>query len=280
MDSIFLKIDDDIDAYRQCEWPAMLPFNGHTCYLVDSVPPAGHCSYGDDVDLFKEGVRNTLLKNVIVRFDLSVYPVNTDGSAGWNTNNSGGQKLITALCIVPQKCGGCGLVCNGSSKGPKNQKMINCSKFRLYDSLKNARAAAKEGKPEPLGPVRLNTYHCDGNNTRGNLGKSMKKRTVTSLPMPGEVTCKVRMILEHDHQTFFLRGGVGHGIHVNHTRMDADGMNMRSRFIDETMINYQKELAIANIEAGKTAAALDTRFGIRLTRRQVACHQSFARLAS
>ena len=108
----------------------------------------------------------------------------------------------------------------------------------------------------------------------------MKKRTVTGRPMPGEVTCKVNMILEHDHQTFFLRCGVGHGIHVNHAQMDADEITMPSRFINESMMDYQKELAIANIGAGKTAAALDTRFGIRLTRRQVAYHQSFATLAS
>ena len=106
--------------------------------------------------------------------------------------------------------------------------------------------------------MRLNTYHCDRNHTRGNLGKSIKRRTVTSRHMPGEVACKVNMILEHDHQTFFLRCGVGHGIHVNHTRMDADEITIHSRFINEPMMDYQKELAIANIGPGKTAAALDT----------------------
>ena len=156
-----MQIDNDIEAYRQGEWPAMLPFNGHTCYLPDSVPPAGHSSYGYDVDLFKDGVRNSIFKNVIIRFDPSLYPVNTDGAVGWNKNNVGGQKLITALCIASQNYGGCGLVCNGSSKGAKSRRSVYCCKFRHYaDSLSNARTAAKEGKPEPLGPVRLNTYHA------------------------------------------------------------------------------------------------------------------------
>jgi hypothetical protein len=154
MDSLFVKIDDGINAYRQREWPAMLPFNGHQCYLADSVPPAGHCSYAYDVDLFKDGVRNSIFKNVIIRFDPMLYPVNTDGTAGWNKNNIGGQNLITALCIASQNHGGCGLVCNGSSKGAKNQKSVYCCKLRHYeDNLNNARTAAKEGKPEPLGPI-------------------------------------------------------------------------------------------------------------------------------
>ena len=165
MDSLFVKIDDGINAYRQREWPAILPFNGHQCYLTDSVPPAGHSSYGYDIDLFKDGVRNSIFKNIIIRFDPSLYPVNTDGASGWNKNNIGGQNLITALCIASQNYGGCGLVCNGSSKGVKSQKSMYCCKLRHYDRLNNGKTAAKEGKPEPLGPVRLNTYHCDRNNT-------------------------------------------------------------------------------------------------------------------
>ena len=46
------------------------------------------------------------------------------------------------------------------------------------------------------------------------------------------------------------------------------------------MIHYQRELAIANVEPGKTAAAVNTKFGTRLTRRQVAYHQGFATVAS
>ena len=180
-----------------------------------------------------------------------MYPVSTDGATGWNKNNIGGQNLITAFCIASQKYGGCGLVCNGSSKGAKSQKSVYCCKLRHYDSLSNARKAAKHDKPKPLGPVRLNTYHCDRNNTRGNLGKSMKKRMVTILPMPGEVTCKVRMILEHDHQTFFLRCGVGRGIHVNHTRMDADEMTMQSRFIDETMLTTRRSWQLPTLKLAR-----------------------------
>ena len=108
----------------------------------------------------------------------------------------------------------------------------------------------------------------------------MKKRTVTSLSLSGEGTCKVRIILEHDHHTYFLRCGDGNGTHSNHTRMDAAEITTRSKFINESMMDYQKELAVANIGAGQTAAAVNTRFGMCLTRRQVAYHQGFAKLAS
>ena len=275
MDSSLLqKIDDDINAYRHREWPALLPFKGHQCYLDGCVPPpAGNCSYQHDVDLF-EGVRNSFFKNMmIIRFDPIVYPVS---NGGWRKKSSG-EKLISALCIASQKYGGCDLVCNGTEA---NKKRIYCPHHRVYDNSKNARQAAKNGRAQPLGPIRANTYHCDRKNSRGKLGQSMKKRTVTSLPLSGEGTCKVRMILEHDHHTYFLRCGDGHGTHSNHTQMDAAEITTRSKFINESMMDYQKELAVANIGAGQTAAAVNTRFDIRLTRRQVAYHQGFAKLAS
>jgi hypothetical protein len=85
----------------------LLPFNGFRCSPADNVPPAGHCSYKDEVDLF-EDVRNVLFKNVVIRFYSEypgIYPVN----GGWD-KNSGGQILITALCTRSQKsAGGCDL---------------------------------------------------------------------------------------------------------------------------------------------------------------------------
>ena len=127
--SILQQIDNDIDAYRQHEWPAMLPFKGHQCYLDGSVPPpAGNHSYQQHHDLF-EGVRNSIFKNImIIRFDPIVYPI-TNG--GWKKNSSG-EKLITALCTASQKYGGCDLVCNGCEA---NKKRIYCPHHRAYEYL-------------------------------------------------------------------------------------------------------------------------------------------------
>jgi MULE transposase domain len=274
MSSLFEQIDNEIDAYRQRAWPAVLPFNGFKCSRFEDVPAAGNFYYHDDVDLFEE-VRNVLFTNIIIRFDPGIYPIN----GGWD-KNSGGQKLLTALCAASQKSGGCDLKCNGGKKKGSNKKSIFCPMHRQYNSLSLARKAVNAGKPQPIGPVRSTTYHCDRTNTRGKLGQSMKKRTATNRPLSAEGTCKVHLILDYDHQTFFLKCGIGQGTHMNHMPMNAAEMTIRAKFIDEEMINYQKELAIANIQPGKTAAAFNTRFGIRLTRRQVAYHQGFAKLAS
>lgn len=273
--SLFESIDNEIDTYCQREWSALLPFHGFRCSPSDNdVPPAGHSCYKDNVDLF-EDVRNVLLKNIIIRFDPGTYPI--DG--GWD-KRSGGQKLITALCIASQKSGGCDLKCNGGTRKGGRKKCIYCPKHRQYDSLSIARKAVKAGTPQPVGPVRSTTYHCDRTNTRGKFGKSMKRRTVTNRPLFADKTCKVHLILEYDCETYFFRCGVGQGTHTNHMRMDAAEMSIRSKFSDEKMVDYQKELAIANIQPGKTAAAVNAKFGIRLTRRQVAYHQGFAKLAS
>lgn len=186
-DSLFEQIDNEINAYQQCEWPASLPFNGFRCSPLDEVPSAGHCSYQDEVDLF-EDVRNKMFKNIIIRFDPANYPV--DNKEGWNENSSG-QKLITALCAASQQSGGCDLKCNGGKKKGLSQKYIFCPKHRQYDSSSIARKAFKSDKPEPIGPFRSMTYHCDRTNTRGKQGKSMKRRTTTSRPLSANKTCKV-----------------------------------------------------------------------------------------
>jgi hypothetical protein len=273
---LYEQIDNEIEAFRQRAWPAVLPFRGLRCSQVDDISAQGGCDYDDEYDLFDD-VRNLLFtKNVIIRFDPNIYPVN----GGWDKNSAGGQRLLTALCAASQQSGGCELKCNGGTKKGSNRKTIFCPKHRQYDSLSIVRKAVKAGKPQPIGPVRSTTYHCDKMNTRGKMGKSMKKRTATSRPLTAEETCKVHLILDYDDKTYFMKCGIGQGTHTKHVPMTAVEMAIRAKFIDDEMINYQKELAIANIQPGKTAAAFSTRFGIRLTRRQVAYHQGFSKLAS
>ena len=57
-------------------------------------------------------------------------------------------------------------------------------------------------------------------------------------------------------------------------------MATRARFVDKDMLIYQRELAIANVKPGKTAVAVKSKFGVRLTRRQVANHQGLAQVAT
>jgi hypothetical protein len=268
--SLFEQIVNEIEPYRQRTRPAVLRFRGLRCSQIDDVPAEGGCGYHDDVDLF-EDVRSLLFtKNIIIRFDPKIHPVN----GGWK-KNSGGQKLLSALCAASKLTGGYELKCNGGTKKGSNRKTNFGPKHCLYDSLSIARKAVKTGKPQAIYPVRSTTYHSVKTNTHGELGKSMKKRTTTSRPLPAEETFKVHLILDYDDKC-----GIGQGTHTKHVPMTVAEMVVRVKLIDEEIQKYQNEIAIAYIQPCKTAAAVNTRLGIRLTRHQVAYHQGFSTLAS
>lgn len=271
---LFEEIDHEIKAYRERAWEAVLPFRGFICSQVDDVPGGGDERYDHEVDLF-EYVRRTILKNITIRFDPGIYNV----GGGWG-KDSDGQKLITALCAASQQKGGCELKCNGGMRQGMNRKKLHCPKHRQYDSLSTIRKAGKTGRPVPVGPVRVRTYHCDKNNTRGSQGLSMKRRSNTSRPLNMVETCKVNLILGYDDKTYFMICGQGHGTHTYHLPLSASESAIRAKFVGEEMRDFQKELAIANIQPGKTAAAVNARFGTCLTRRQVAYHQGFSKLAN
>ena len=119
---LFNEIDDEIKAYRECAWDAVLPFRGFVCSLVEDIPQAGDECYKREVNLF-EYVRQTILKKVTIRFDPSIYDV----SGGWEKDGDG-QKLLTALCAASQQNGGCELKCNGGMKQGRNTKTLFCQK--------------------------------------------------------------------------------------------------------------------------------------------------------
>ena len=76
---VFEDIDDEIKAYAETPWEALLPIRGFVCAQVDSVPGAGNGCYNHEVDLF-EYVRMTTFRNgVTIRFDPGIYDV----TGGW-----------------------------------------------------------------------------------------------------------------------------------------------------------------------------------------------------
>ena len=75
---LFEEIDHDIRAYRERAWEAVLPFRGFMCSKVQDVPGAGDECYNHEFDLF-EYVRQTVFKDVTIRFDPGIYDV----SGGW-----------------------------------------------------------------------------------------------------------------------------------------------------------------------------------------------------
>ena len=94
---------------------------------------------------------------------------------------------------------------------------------------------------------------------------------------------QVHFIVGYDASSFYVKCGVGVATHTNHASRGGCGPSSetttRARFVDEGIKVFQKQLAISNIGAGKTAAAVNTKFGLQLTRRQVAYHQGLAAIA-
>jgi MULE transposase domain len=268
-------IDSDIQIFRESAWEALLPFTGYMCREVDYVADAGNSCYNNELDLFAF-VRMTSFKNggITIRFDPGVYNVIN----GWRVG-SDGQKLLTALCAASQKNGGCELKCNGGTKKGSNRKELMCAKHRPYDKNSYKRKEMKGDKPVTNGPFRESTFHCDKKNTRGGEGQSMKRRRNTSRAKTITETCNVNLILGYDEKTYFMRCGHGTGIHKHHLPVSHSDIAVRAKFVDESMIAFQKQLAIANIQPAQTAAALHAACGTSLTRRQVAYHQGFSKLA-
>jgi hypothetical protein len=186
---LFEQIDSQIDSYRTREWKASLPFQGFLCSPCDVVPAPGDVAYNQKVDLFVDGASNAVLKKFIIRFDPGEYPVNHEEN--WK-ENCGGHSLITAICAVSNKSSGCSLLSTGGKdKGSKKKRYIYCQSSRLYDSNSIARKAKKADKPQPSGPLRKVSFHGNRNNSRGQQGKLMAKRTTTSRPLCADDTCKV-----------------------------------------------------------------------------------------
>jgi hypothetical protein len=151
------------------------------------VPAAGDLCYREKVDLFADGTNNAIMKNFVIRFDPTVYPINDK----WK-DNGGGHKLITDICASSEKSSGCSLLSvGGKTKGSEKQRYVYCHYSRQYDSNSIARKAETAAKPKPSGPLRDITFHGDRSNSRGKQGKLMSKRTTTGRPSCVDDTCKV-----------------------------------------------------------------------------------------
>lgn len=271
---VFQDIDEDVKAYKEASWKAVLPFNGFVCYNGDTIPEEGDEGYNNAVDLFDYVRQPSLQKLATIRFDPEIYNV----SGGWDKKGDG-QKLINALCTASKKEGGCELSSNGGIKKGSNVRRLFCPRHRMYDGQSIVRKAKEKGKPEPPGPMRTKTFHCDRDNARGAKGLSMKKRRDTSKALNGDDTCKVNIYVDFDDKTYFIKCGFGQGLHTKHLPLAASEMAVRAKFVDDEMKDFQKKMAFANVDPGKSRSALHAVFGTSLTRRQVAYHQGFAKLA-
>jgi hypothetical protein len=210
------------------------------------------------------------LAGMIARFDPSKYPV---VAGGMKQNEQTWRKLSSDIMSESKNNGKSLLVSNGSW-GSNEKKVLVCSRFRMY--------AEKARRPKAGGKLRARSINCDKRNARKGNGKSQKKRTSTSKALPGsdKPTCKAKLVIGIDSQSFFLVCGNGNDVHIGHSPLSSEEMPTRKCIVPEKAIAKAKQMAIRGAKPGLIAGILKHEFDVDLTRRQVAQTTDMAKLAT
>jgi hypothetical protein len=208
--ALFDEIDAGINDIRNCSWKAKLRFPSYYCSPDEPLP---YSNLYVASDLFELTQQVKGLAGMIARFDPSKYPV---VAGGMKQNEQTWRKLSSDIMSESKNNGKLLLVSNGSW-GSNEKKVLVCSRFRMY--------AEKARRPKAGGKLRARSINCDKRNARKGNGKSQKKRTSTSKALPGsdEPTCKAKLVIGIDSQSFFLVCGNGNDVHIGH-------LPLRSRF--------------------------------------------------
>jgi hypothetical protein len=82
-----------------------------------------------------------------------------------------------------------------------------------------------------------------------------------------------------DDRSFYMQCGKGEATHTGHPRMAADLTTDRARLVPDQAITDMKEFALARVRVGAASTMTKNKYNTNLTRRQVAYHQEFAKVA-
>lgn len=161
------------------------------------------------------------LAGMIARFDPSQYPVVAPVVAGGMKQNEQTWRKLSSDIMSESKNNGKSLLVSNGSWGSNEKKVLLCSRFRMY--------AEKDRQPKAGGEL------CDKRNARKGNGKSQKKRTSTSKALPGsdEPTCKAKLVIGIDSQSFFLVCGNGNDVHIGHSPLSSEEMPTRKCIVPE-----------------------------------------------
>jgi len=254
------QIDANVAKHLSQPWKATLPVNGLLCSRQYSAPPLG-----DDfipLDLFH--YTDPTWKGYHVRFDTHEFPV---VPGGLTSNKEGRKKLVKHLSTISHLRGSCQLISNGGGKS--RYHYLCCSRSKKYQSFSNLKVD---------GPFRNSTMECDRNNSRGSKGNSQPKRSTTGRPIAHDQTCKAKICIDVDDFSFFMVCGIGDSTHNGHPPLSPHLMATPSRLVPDSAHTLQCMAANANIRPGQTASLVLSKYGLRLTRRQVAKTQSISQL--
>jgi hypothetical protein len=233
----------DVAAKHLENWEAVIPFSAILPYREEP----------EDCENILEYLKPSWT-SCRVYFPLDKYPVDVleDDSPGWDSF-----KKDLSLAAFNN---GTVIVSNG---GGKVQRRFYCTHYFLYD---------KRAKSENSPPVdyRKSSLHGDKKNTRGKEGKSMQRRTVTSLPVDPKDRCGMYIQIKWDDKGYYLASGHGNCMHSNHVRLAREQMPFPKRLLDLEHESILESVAEAEANHGVGRNVHFRRTGVILSRQQVA----------
>ena len=270
-------VDTCITAYKCTPWVGTLPFDGHLCRTTDAFCEAAVMQH--DLLGYTSHIGYKTM-NYIVRFSPLRYPI----VGGFRDKESGGQQLITDLCLAARLHGKSGFTSNGSAgRIPKDleQRVLVCSHGRRHypRSSDVGEPAATSKLPHADTPYRITTYIGDKKNARGTnaSGKAGPRRCSTQRKTLS--VCPAQIKIRLDHSSYYFVCGHGSNNHKWHPPMDETEILIRKRCLDPDALKNISAMAVANIQPAQASLFTRSRTGQLFSRGQMAYAQGFSRMA-
>jgi hypothetical protein len=262
--------------YLNQSWEAKLLFPG---YLVEAetkvmLPPAGHSSYYEILDLFAyTSPANPLYRmkqlKWAIRFDPGKYPV---AKGGWgrkgdsHPNKVATKRLIADLSTAAQAQDAAFELRDDGLRADRGYRYVICPRSKAQKRSTTIKKAP--------GELRNESLTLDKKNQRQG-GKVLPKRTTSKLPTSAAHTCNVKLSIGIDDYSLFVNVNQGCSIHKYHPPLATEETTTKRSQIPKSAETLQHHCSISGIAPGQTAALTELRHNIRLTRRQVAYCQKF-----
>jgi hypothetical protein len=180
-------------------WRAVLPFPIRTSHA-----PGTELNVSSDTHQCEDILE--YLKPMYKRYKIyfsDKYCASISSGDGW-------KELLKDLAISGMQ-GGFYLIGNGSYK---DKHIVVCRGSRLYQGTKTQQLSPSK-KPR----YRNETLHSDRNNSRGNVGKRLPRKTRTTRAIEKGSVCPFRISIGLDGVGYYLVGGTGNSHHAYHPKL-------------------------------------------------------------
>ena len=261
---LFSETDDLINNYlRPKTWQGSLPMK--CCMIINRDAPL-MTGFPGPIDLFdycKDGMKSTMYRKLLIRFDTTKYPIPEDGGNYFGKGSSG-HKLVTDLLSICHRDGKSNY-CSYGSHHNKNSRRIACHHFFCHnptdkDDKKFSDLALRKGKSK-------------------STQQDTSKRTLSGRAECKDVKCGSFFTINVDSCCFYMIVGNGIGKHSNHAPHVMDSVKLPKRLIPVDVIKSCIDLAYCKTSTRSIVEMAKLKFGCSITKRQAAYIVNFEIMA-